>query len=71
MEWLALLIRQRRIDEVVAREMLGDTVLIVTRKLSGFMAEAKAAHPDYYEHVRWLAARWTPDAQIGANRAND
>lgn len=71
LEWLALLIRQRRIDEVVAREMLGDAVLIVTSKLAGFMAEAKAAHPDYYEHVRWLAARWAPGAQIEANRAGD
>jgi hypothetical protein len=59
LEWLALLIRQRRIDELLAKEMLGDTVIWVTKKLQMFVREARAVDRDIYEHAVWLAERWS------------
>ncbi|MEW5965094.1 MAG: DUF4760 domain-containing protein [Pseudomonadota bacterium] len=59
LEWLALLIRQRRIDELLAREMLCDTVIWVTKKLQMFVREARATDRDIYEHTVWLAERWS------------
>lgn len=59
LEWLAMLIRQQRIDETFAREMLRDRILGVTEALADYFNDARNTHEEYFEHIRWLKKRWS------------
>lgn len=59
LEWLALLIRQRRIDGQLAREMLSDTIILAATHMAVFIREARQSDTAHYEHVVWLYEHWT------------
>jgi len=61
LEWLALQVRQRRIDETALKEMHADTLKAACCSFDDFIAEARAEDAEYYEHLVWLNARWGGD----------